>query len=43
MGNIDPTSFLDDDGNRYLYWKADGNAIGKPTPIYVQLLKSNGK
>lgn len=42
MSMIDPTFFRDEDGRQYLYWKADGNAQGKPTPIYVQELSEDG-
>jgi beta-xylosidase len=37
-----PTEFEDPSGNRYLVWKADGNAVGQPTPIYGQALSPNG-
>ncbi|MBI2395206.1 MAG: family 43 glycosylhydrolase [Deltaproteobacteria bacterium] len=41
-GVIDATFFRDDDGKQYLYWKRDGNAIGKPTPIFVRELRADG-
>ncbi|WP_257452081.1 glycoside hydrolase family 43 protein [Archangium lipolyticum] len=42
MGMIDATVFTDTAGKRYLVWKADGNAVGKPTPIYGQELSADG-
>ncbi len=42
MGMIDPSEFTDSSGTPYLVWKADGNALGKPTPIYGQKLSANG-
>ena len=42
MGMIDPTEIEDGSGNRYLVWKEDGNAVGKPTPIYGQALSPDG-
>jgi hypothetical protein len=42
MGNIDPTFFIDTDGTRYLIYKEDGNAIDKPTPIWIVSLNTNG-
>ncbi len=42
MGAIDATFFQDDDGKRYLYWKVDGNATGRPTPILVRELAATG-
>lgn len=42
MGAIDATFFQDDDGKRYLYWKVDGNATGRPTPILVRELAVTG-
>ena len=35
-GTIDASPFRDADGKLYLYFKADANAVGKPTDIYVQ-------
>ncbi|WPB75500.1 glycoside hydrolase family 43 protein [Archangium violaceum] len=43
MGMIDATVFVDTAGVRYLVWKADGNAVGQPTPIYGQQLSADGK
>ena len=42
MGMIDATQFQAPGGTRYLVWKADGNAVGQPTPIYGQALSANG-
>jgi arabinan endo-1,5-alpha-L-arabinosidase len=42
MGLIDASEFEDDDGSRYVIWKEDGNAVGKPTPIHAQKLGPNG-
>lgn len=44
VGMIDPHQFRDEDGKRYLYWKADGNDFRppEPTPIYVQPLAADG-
>lgn len=41
-GSIDASPFLASDGARYLYWKNDGNAIGKDTWIQVQRLSPDG-
>ena len=41
MGAIDPTYFIW--GNkRYVIWKEDGNAVGKPTPININQLSDDG-
>ena len=42
MGLIDATELETADGKRYLYWKEDGNAVGKPTPIHGQQLAADG-
>jgi beta-xylosidase len=44
VGMIDPHAFVDDDGARYLYWKADGNGLrpAEPATIFVQRLSSDG-
>jgi beta-xylosidase len=36
MGVIDPTLFQDDNGRVYVFWKTDGNDVGKPCQIFVQ-------
>ncbi len=41
-GSIDASPFADVDGNLYLYWKNDGNAIGQPTHLYAQRLDPSG-
>ena len=41
-GSIDPATFIDQDGQRYLLWKNDGNAIGGRTFLYIQLLAQDG-
>jgi len=42
MGLIDATQYQDPQGKRYLLWKEDGNAVGKPTPIHGQELSADG-
>ena len=42
LGVIDATFFEDDDGSRWLFYKIDGNARGKPTPIFVRRLAPDG-
>jgi beta-xylosidase len=41
-GSIDASPFVDSSGNRWLYWKNDGNAIGVDTWIYVSALSPDG-
>ncbi len=41
-GAIDPASFVDGDGKRYLLWKNDGNCCGKDTWLYLQAMSSDG-
>ncbi|TDE42849.1 glycoside hydrolase [Nonomuraea mesophila] len=41
-GDIDPSSFVDPDGTRYLLYKNDGNAVGKPTVIWLQQVQADG-
>ena len=41
-GSIDPASFVDADGTRYLAWKNDGNCCALPTRIFAQRLSPNG-
>jgi beta-xylosidase len=41
-GTIDATPFRDADGQLYLYYKNDGNAIRKPTDIFAQKLTPDG-
>jgi beta-xylosidase len=41
-GTIDASPFQDADGQIYLYYKADANAVGKPTEIFVQRMTADG-
>jgi beta-xylosidase len=41
-GSIDASPFRDESGDLYLYWKNDGNAIGRDTYIYAQRLSGDG-
>lgn len=41
-GTIDASPFRDADGRMYLYYKADANAVGKPTDIFVQRMTPDG-
>ena len=41
-GTIDANPFRDTDGKLYLYYKSDGNAVGKTTYIWGQQLTSDG-
>lgn len=41
-GVIDGNYFLDADGRHYLFYKIDGNAHGRPTPIFVRELAPDG-
>jgi hypothetical protein len=41
-GSIDPHPFVDDDGQAYLQWKADGNAIGGRSILFSQQLTDDG-
>ena len=41
-GSIDAAPFRDEDGSLYLYWKNDGNAIGRTTWIWGQRLSPAG-
>jgi beta-xylosidase len=42
-GSIDASSFVDDDGTRYLLWKNDGNCCGGETWIYIQPISADGR
>lgn len=42
-GDIDPQTFLDADGTRYLLYKADGAATGVPAAIWLQKLEADGR
>ncbi len=41
-GSIDAVAVTDENDERYLIWKADGNSRGKPTVIYAQKLLEDG-
>ena len=41
-GSIDASPFRDSDGKLYLYYKSDGNRIGKHTEIWGQQLSQDG-
>jgi beta-xylosidase len=41
-GSIDPTTTRDRYGRRFLVWKEDGNAIGRPSVIWRQRLTPDG-
>ena len=41
-GSIDPSSFMDDDGTRYVLWKNDGNCCGFDTYLYIQKVAPDG-
>jgi hypothetical protein len=41
-GVIDGNYFRDDDGRHYLFYKIDGNAHGRATPIFVRELAPDG-
>lgn len=41
-GSIDASPFRDTDGQLYLYFKNDGNRVGKPTEIFAQRLAADG-
>lgn len=42
-GAIDASTFRDDDGSLYLVYKNDGNAIRRPTSLWLQRLSGDGK
>ncbi|WP_086843408.1 glycoside hydrolase family 43 protein, partial [Amycolatopsis kentuckyensis] len=42
-GDIDPQTFVDTDGSRYLLYKSDGAATGPPSAIWVQKLQADGR
>ena len=41
-GDIDASSFVDEDGTPWLLWKNDGNCCGMDTWIYIQQLAPDG-
>ncbi|RSM56158.1 glycoside hydrolase [Amycolatopsis sp. WAC 01376] len=42
-GDIDPQTFVDSDGSRYLLYKSDGAAVGPPAAIWSQKLLADGR
>ena len=42
-GDIDPQTFVDADGSRYLLYKSDGAATGPPSAIWAQELQADGR
>jgi beta-xylosidase len=42
-GTIDANPFRDSDGKLYLYYKSDGNAVGKTSYIWGQRLSDDGR
>ncbi len=42
-GSIDPFVLTRPGGERWLYWKNDGNAVGKATVIWAQQLSADGR
>ena len=42
-GSIDPSAFVDSNGERSLLWKSDNNAIGGTPSIWSQRLSANGQ
>lgn len=42
-GSIDPFPTRDERGHLYLLWKEDGNEFKRPTPIFAQKLREDGK
>jgi beta-xylosidase len=41
-GSIDPSMFLDTDGQRYVLWKNDGNSAGYQVWLYIQKVSGDG-
>lgn len=41
-GSIDPSSFVDSDGLRYVLWKNDGNSSGYQVWLYIQKVSDDG-
>jgi arabinan endo-1,5-alpha-L-arabinosidase len=41
-GSIDPSMFLDADGQRYVLWKNDGNSRGGQSWLYIQKTSADG-
>ena len=41
-GSIDAVPISDENGDRYLIWKEDGNSRKRPTPLWIQKLSDDG-
>ena len=41
-GSIDAVPIADENGDRYMLWKEDGNSRKQPTPIWAQKLSEDG-
>jgi len=41
-GSIDPSTFVDADGQRYVLWKNDGNSSGFQVWLYIQKVSADG-
>ncbi|GAA1696703.1 hypothetical protein GCM10009745_48490 [Kribbella yunnanensis] len=41
-GAIDANTFVDTNGSRYLVWKNDGNAVSKPSTLWLTRTTNNG-
>ena len=41
-GSIDPSTFVDSDGQRYVLWKNDGNSSGYQVWLHIQKLSADG-
>lgn len=42
IGSIDAMAVTDENGDRYLIWKEDGNSREQPTPLWAQKLSDDG-
>ena len=42
VGSIDAVAITDDNGQRWLAWKTDGNSRKQPTPLWIQRLDETG-
>jgi beta-xylosidase len=42
IGSIDAMAVTDENGERYLVWKEDGNSREQPTPLWAQKLNEDG-
>jgi beta-xylosidase len=42
-GSIDASPFVDPDGTGYLFWKADANALHRPSSLWGQQLADDGQ